>query len=58
MLAAVGVGWIATVEEACRELVRLDEVIEPSADTDVYEEAYARYRALYPALAPTFHVTP
>jgi len=58
MLAAVGVGWFASVEEACRELVRLGDVIEPSVDASTYEDAYARYRALYPALAPTFHATP
>ena len=58
MLAGVGVGWFANVEEACRELVRLEDVIEPSADASAYEDAYARYRALYPALAPTFHATP
>jgi xylulokinase len=54
MLAGVGLGWFASVEAACRELVRLGDAIEPSGDA-VYEDAYARYRALYPALAPTFH---
>ena len=28
------------------------DVIEPSDDASAYEEAYARYRELYPALAP------
>ena len=55
MLAAVGLGWFESVEEACRDLVKLDDVIDPSPDTSVYEDAYARYRELYPALAPTFH---
>jgi xylulokinase len=55
MLAAVGVGWFASVEEACRELVTLPDIIEPSGDVSGYDDAYARYRALYPALAPTFH---
>jgi xylulokinase len=58
MLAAVGVGWFASVEDACRELVRLGDVIEPSGDASAYEDAYSRYQALYPALAPTFHATP
>jgi xylulokinase len=58
MLAAAGLGWFASVEDACRELVRLGDVIEPSGDTSAYEDAYARYRALYPALAPTFHALP
>jgi xylulokinase len=55
MLAAVGVGWFASVDEACRELVTLPDIIEPSGDVSGYDDAYARYRALYPALAPTFH---
>jgi xylulokinase len=55
MLAAVGVGWFASVEDACRELVRLGDVIDPSEDSTEYQDAYARYRELYPALAPTFH---
>jgi xylulokinase len=58
MLAAVGLGWFASVEDACRDLVKLDDVIDPSPDTDFYEDAYARYRELYPALAPTFHSLP
>jgi xylulokinase len=58
MLAAVGLGWFESVEEACRDLVKLDDVIDPSPDTSVYEDAYARYRGLYPALAPTFHSLP
>ncbi len=55
MLAAVGLGWFANVEDACRALVRLGEVVDPSGDVSAYDDAYARYRALYPALAPTFH---
>ena len=55
MLAAVGLGWFASVEEACRELVTLADIIEPSGEVSGYDDAYARYRALYPALAPTFH---
>jgi xylulokinase len=58
MLAAVGLGWFESVESACRDLVKLDDVIDPSQDTNVYEDTYARYRELYPALAPTFHSLP
>jgi xylulokinase len=58
MLAAVGVGWFESVEEACRDLVTLDDVIEPSPDSRVYDDAYPRYRELYPALAPSFHALP
>ena len=56
-LAAVGVGWFDTVEDACRALVRVDDRTEPSAAAGTYERAYLRYHELYPALAPTFHAT-
>ena len=55
MLAAVGVGWFATVEDVCRQVVTLAERVEPSRSLEAYRERYAQYRALYPALAPTFH---
>jgi xylulokinase len=58
MLAAVGLGWFTSVENACRDLVQLGNVISPSGDTAAYEDSYARYQALYPALAPTFHSLP
>jgi xylulokinase len=54
-LAAVGAGWFPTVEDACRSVVRTGAPIEPSGEVDAYGDAYARYRGLYPALAPTFH---
>ena len=55
MLAAAGVGWFDSVEDACRAIVKLGERVDPSANADAYGEPYARYRSLYPALAPTFH---
>jgi xylulokinase len=55
MLAAVGVGWYATVEEACGRLVEVADAVAPSADGDAYVPAYERYRRLYPALADVFH---
>jgi xylulokinase len=55
MLAAVGVGWFATVEEACGRLVEVADAVEPSRDGDAYGPAYERYRRLYPALADVFH---
>jgi xylulokinase len=56
MLAAVGAGWFSTVEDACRQVVVLDERVDPSpAAADVYRERHAQYRSLYPALTPTFH---
>jgi xylulokinase len=55
MLAAVGVGWYATVEEACGRLVEVADAVEPSDDGAAYGPAYERYRRLYPALAEVFH---
>ena len=54
MLAAVGAGWFPSVEDACRACVRFGDETEPSGSAP-YREPYARYRELYPALAPTFH---
>ncbi len=54
-LAAVGAGWYPTVEEACRALVRVDEVTPTTDDAEAYAAPYARYGELYPALTPTFH---
>jgi sugar (pentulose or hexulose) kinase len=54
MLAATGAGWFADVQDTCRVLVTPGERVEP-APAEVYRERYAQYRALYPALAPTFH---
>jgi xylulokinase len=54
-LAAVGAGWFDTAQDACRRLVRIGDSTEPSEDAEAYVSAYARYRDLYPALAPTFH---
>jgi xylulokinase len=55
LLAAVGADWIPTVEAAAAELVATTQVIQPSPDVERYASAHARYRDLYPALAPTFH---
>jgi xylulokinase len=54
ILAAVGSGRYATVDDAVASSVRTVEVDEPS-DPGGYDDAYERYRSLYPALAPTFH---
>ncbi len=54
-LAAVGAGWFASVQDACRELVQVQDRTEPSSDADRYRALHARYRDLYPALAPSFH---
>ena len=55
LLAAVGSGWFASVEEAADAVVRTTVAAAPGADVSRYAEAHARYRSLYPALAPVFH---
>ena len=54
MLAATGDDAFESVAEASRAAVKVGDVIEPTADTDIYEEAYAVYRDLYPALKESF----
>ena len=54
VLAAVGVGWYPDVEAATTALVRVTPVAAPGAGAAAYRDAHARFRALYPALAPTF----
>ena len=55
LLAAVGAGWFPTVEVAAARLVTATPVAAPGPDVPRHAEAHALYRALYPALAPTFH---
>ena len=55
ILGAVAAGWFATVGGAVAALVTATPVAEPGEDALAYREAHAAYRALYPALAPTFH---
>ena len=54
MLAATGDDAFESVAEASRAAVKMGDVIEPTANTDVYEEAYAVYRELYPGLRDSF----
>ncbi len=54
MLAATGDDAFESVAEASRAAVGVGDVIEPTADADVYEEAYSVYRDLYPALRKSF----
>lgn len=51
ILAGVGAGVYASVEEGCRKLIGVNAPQAPIAEnTDTYEAFYAIYRALYPAL--------
>ncbi len=54
LLAAVGAGWFPSVGAAARALVHATPVAVPGPDAPQYVERHAVYRALYPALAPSF----
>jgi len=51
MLAGVAGGVFADGHEAVTACVRAREAVEPNADwASAYDEGYARFRALYPAI--------
>jgi xylulokinase len=53
LLAGVAGGMFGDVHEAVARCVRVRDAVEPdSAWTAAYDEGYARFRALYPALRP------
>jgi xylulokinase len=54
VLAAVGAGWFPAVGAATDAWVATTVVAAPGPDAAIYRERHAGYRALYPALAPTF----
>ncbi|TDA81833.1 carbohydrate kinase, partial [Halomonas marinisediminis] len=52
ILAAHGAGYFATIDEGIAAMVKPGRVIEPNPKAvQAYEEIYARYLALYPALS-------
>lgn len=55
ILAAVGCGEYASVEEAAEQLVKVTGVVEPNADLVAkYEERYNYFRKLYPTVKVLF----
>lgn len=55
LLAAVGVGYFTSVEEACASVIKVASHIPPSLSAVThYESYYQEYRALYPALKGHF----
>ncbi len=51
LLAGIAEGVFTDAREAIRSCVRVAETVEPNPDwTHEYEDGYARYRALYPAI--------
>jgi len=56
LLAAVGAGLWPDVSAACDAAVSVTGVTTPDpAGAEAYRQPYQLYRALYPALKPTFH---
>jgi len=55
MLAAVGVGFFQNLEETVKAMVQVGEVFDPvPARVSRYDELFAAWRGLYPALRPIF----
>lgn len=55
LLAATGAGVFPDVPAACAAVVTVTGRTEPGPASRFYEEMYPLYRALYPALRPTFN---
>lgn len=55
VLAAVGATWFTDVPAATTAMVHTQPVAEPGVGRSGRAAALETYRALYPALAPTFH---
>ncbi len=57
ILAAVGCGVYANVEEATQKLVKVVETIEPEQElVEKYEKQYQKFKVIYPALKQVFDV--
>jgi len=55
ILAIVGCGVYPTVDEACKNLIKVTETVHPIAENVAkYEKPYEVYRKLYPALKDSF----
>jgi len=55
ILAAVGCGEYASVNEAARKLVKVVDTICPDPETaKLYDEKYKKFAKIYPALIDTF----
>lgn len=54
LLASVGGGAFATIQEACEATVHERSRVSPSSDVAFLADAHRIYSGLYPALAPTF----
>ncbi len=56
IVAASGTGAVASLADGARDLVRIDERIEPDPEVrETYDRLYETYLELYPALRPAVH---
>ncbi len=55
LLAAIGAGAFASVEEACNAAIHITGSTVPGNQSARYQTLYPLYRELYPALCPLFH---
>ena len=56
ILAMVGAGAFANVEEACTKLIAIAETFEPNPQTAaLYDKCYPIYKNLYSALKDSFY---
>lgn len=55
LLASVGAGTHASIEDAVSQSVEVVPAAEPSPDAEAYAEVHGLYGGLYTALTPTFH---
>lgn len=56
LLAGVGAGVWSNVDEACAEIIVVEDRVTVTADNaDRYRSIYEHYKALYPVLRSTFH---
>ncbi|MBR5356103.1 MAG: xylulokinase [Lachnospiraceae bacterium] len=57
MLAAVAAGEYASVEEIAAKFVHVVDTVEPEAElAKKYDERYAQFKEIYPALKPVFQI--
>ena len=57
MLAAVACGEYRSVEEIAAKVVKIVETVEPEADlVEKYQERYRKFKEIYPACRPLFHM--
>ena len=54
LLAAVGSGDFASVEDGSEAWIRTTEKITPSVEANAYRNSYAIYKSLYPKLKESF----